>query len=228
MYFMKQLKKMVRKKTILTMVTIVLLTTSAGCSTLGASQSDGSSATLTPKATEVPTETAKTEETTPTAKQTASIVISTPERTEVDPYAERRSKYEEFDKEFRETAKIDPSTNITNTKIFAANETYHVKYVMGNPENDTLSVKERRGLIFTYSVIVDDANSENSEWDHTWIPDTVNVTAVTPDGEVYETAYIKYLWAYKVHEGSMSLYHYVAKYAGSLEGGPAGPDYQDN
>ncbi|WP_424000581.1 hypothetical protein ACOZ4I_14040 [Haloarcula salina] len=219
---------MTRTKTILTIVTIVLLTTSAGCSTLGTNQNDESISTLTSKETESPTEIAKTEESTPTAGQTASIVISTPEPTEVDPYSERRSKYEEFDKEFRETAKIDPSTNISTTKIFPANESYHVRYVMNNPENKTISAKERRGLIFTYSVIVDDANSESSEWDHTWIPDTVNVTAVTPDGEVYETAYIKYIWAYKVHEGSMSLYRYVVKYAGSLEGGPAGPNYQDN
>lgn len=220
---------MIQTKTAFIIVSIALLTTFAGCSTLGSDHSQESVSTETPVVAEesVQDSTAK-EDPTPTPEPTASIVISTPEPTEVDPYAERRAKYEEFDEEFRKTAKIEPSTNITETKTFPENKTYHVRYVMEDPKNGSIRAKERQGLIFTYSAIVDEANSESSEWDHTWIPDTVNVTAVTPDGEVYETAYIKYLWAYKVHEETISLYDYVVRYAGSIEFGPARSDYQDN
>lgn len=162
---------------------------------------------------------------TPTASPTDNLspTPSNPNRS-----TERRKKYKEFDRVFKSYLHSDPGVELVNSSIYTKNETYTIYYRMGDPSNDTENILERQIIAFSYlratkSFVGDDFPDR----DHTWVPDRMNVTAITPDGRVYETAYVNYIWAYKYNEGLWPLSTYVWHYAGSIEGGPAGPEYDD-
>ncbi len=211
-----------RSFVLFSILTLVLF---SGCSSLGTSRS-----TVTPEltpeetATEKTTESAIRKSSTP-KKKTPHEAIQT--KTEVDKYADRRQKYRQFDKEFRIWMTLGITAKVINTEIYPENESYHIQYEMENPRNRSISREERRLIALSYMHIVNRWNSADfPDRDHTYIPDTVNVTVLTPEGKLYETSYLKYNWAYQHSIGKWSKRLYLAHYAGSIELGPEHPDYE--
>lgn len=216
---------MYENKTAFALFSIALLVIFAGCSAFGPSGEAGtstpeviSSSTSTPGATPTPKETV-------TPEQTVTPEVTTKENTKTatDKYAERRKKYNAFDNVSKGT---HSSFNISviDSNIYPKNKTYTYIVEIQGPQNETRNVEIRQYIAIIYLQNVEYLNSNKEDGDHTWVPDTVNVTLVTPEGEVFETGYLKYIWAYKTYTGEWSNRIYLAHYAGSIEDGPAKSD----
>ncbi|MDS0220486.1 hypothetical protein NDI54_03875 [Haloarcula sp. S1AR25-5A] len=211
-------------RTIIRSVAIALLIISAGCSAFAGGSGpteEKATSTLTPEPTSEVTETP-----TSVATETESDPIDTEEpETETESATEgelsKVKKFEKFDEEMEYLSRDDASVE---GEAFPENDSYHLTYEMRDTTNRTKTVNDRLDPLWTYYVIVEEYNN-NDEQDHTYIPDTVNVTFTTEDGGVFETTHIKYIWAYKYYTDEWSLRIFMAKYGSTTEEGPA---YHDN
>jgi hypothetical protein len=215
---------MIKTKTLFSTVAIALLIMSAGCSGLSGG-SGPAEQTSTPEAT--PT---ATPEATPTATATPE---ATPEATETptpEPVVTesdndeltKAEKFEKFDDNMRRLY-LGRDRNLKGTKAFPENDTYHLTVEMRDTTNRTKTVNDRTNPLWKYYVIVEDYNDNDNSYperDHTYIPDTVNVTLVTEDGEVFETFYVKYTWAWKHSTGDWSMRVLMGKYGSTRTKGP--------
>jgi hypothetical protein len=211
--------------------TISLLLMTAGCSTLAGSSPE-STPTPEPTVTEIPTpEPVVTETPTPTPTETETQTPEhTPMETESDLLAERRQRYAAFNETYRFLLR-DTGTEvmILDSQAYPKNETYHLTYQLNASMNHSEKVAIRRDVAISYIVVADSWNTdEYPDKDHTWLPDTVCLTSVTADGTVYGHNYIRYNWAFKYNEGLWSSLVYMGHYGGTLEKGPADPDYGSN
>ncbi|NLV05488.1 hypothetical protein GOC83_04975 [Haloarcula rubripromontorii] len=217
---------MMKTKTLFSTVAIVLLIMSAGCSGLTGG-SGPAEQTSTPEAT--PT---ATPEATPTATATPE---ATPEATETptpEPVVTesdsdeltKAEKFEEFDENVRRLYRgSNRSKTLKGTRAFPENDTYHLRVEMRDTMNRTKTVDDRTNPLWKYYVIVEDYNDNDDSYperDHTYIPDMFNVTFVTEDGEVFETYYVKYTWAWKYSTGDWSMRVLLGKYGSTVEEGP--------
>ncbi|MFB6223043.1 MAG: hypothetical protein ABEH86_05140 [Haloarcula sp.] len=216
---------MSKTTTIFALFSISLLIIFAGCSTLGTgSEVDTSTPVATPASTSTPEE-MTTPEQTATPAVTAEETTTETESTETDEYAERRKKYVTYDTVNRNTLS-SLNISVIESSVHPENKTYKYTVELQNPQNESRNVDTRRTIALSYLADARYLNSGKSDRDHTWIPDTVNVILVTPDGELFETGYLRYRWAYKTYTGEWSSRIYLAHYAGSIEEGPAASDDQ--
>jgi len=196
-------------------ILVVLLTITAGCTAVSFDRgNENPIPTEEPKQTPIPT-VSETQSPTPTETvpdtKSDEMIITTPEA------PDRGDKYGEFDALFL-TLIRDFNITIANSGYDSENKSYTVRYQLTNPSNRTLSMDERRTIAFGYAFIVEKWNSDEfPDKDHTWIPDTVNITAETPDGRTFTTSHIKYLWAYKETTGRYSTREYILLYEGSFD-----------
>ncbi|MHC3378784.1 hypothetical protein [Haloarcula sp. H-GB5] len=209
-------------------VAIALLIMSAGCSGFvgGSGPTEQTAApTQTPAATPEPTPKAtETLTSEPTAEATESSNAE-PIETESDrEELTKTEKFAEFDEDMHRMYRITNRSGVLEeTETFPENDTYHVTVNMRDTTNRTKTVTDRRDPLLNYYALVANYNENTrgfDEEDHTYIPDTVNVTFVTEDGEMFETRYIKYVWAWKYSTGDWSMTVYAGKYAGTVKKGP--------
>ena len=207
-------------RTIVSSVAIALLIISAGCSAFeGGSGPVEETATstqtpeTTPEITEISTSVATETESEPVAREEPET--ETESATEGD--LSKARKFDKFDEEMEYLSRDDASVE---GEAFPENDSYHLTYEMRDTTNFTKTRDDRLDPLWTYYVIVEEYNN-NDEQDHTYIPDTVNVTFTTEDGGVFETTHIKYIWAYKYYTDEWSLRIFMAKYGSTTEEGPA-------
>lgn len=226
---------MTQTKTLFSIVAIALLIVFAGCSGFaGESTPAGQSSTSdsTPEATPTsePTPEATLEPTQEATLDPTPEAAPTPEPTETEADNEeltRAEKFAAFDENMNALYEFDDDYNRStiSTQAFPKNDSYHITFHLRDSSNQSKLVDDRLEPLYSYSAIVEDYNSPPEEdqepRDHTWIPDTVNITFVTEDGGVWETRYIKYNWAYKHATGDWSFRIMFAKYGSSVEEGPA-------
>ncbi|MFU1780022.1 hypothetical protein ACM16X_01440 [Haloarcula japonica] len=211
-------------RTVISSVVIALLIISAGCSAFAEDSGppeDPTTSTPTPEPTPDDTHTPTT-----VATETEGMPISTEEpETETEPTTEeelnRAEKFEKFDEEMEFLSRDDASVE---GEAFPENNSYHLTYEMRETTNFTKTRDDRLDPLWTYYIIVEEYNN-NDKQDHTYIPDTVNITFVTEDGGVFETTYIKYNWAYKYYTDEWSIRLFMAKYGSTTKEGPA---YHEN
>jgi hypothetical protein len=212
-----------KTKTFFSTVAIALLIMSAGC--LGITGGSGpAEQTSTPAQTpEATPEATATPESTP-----EPVATLTPEPVVTESGSDELTKAEKFEKFDENIYRLYRGTNrseyLEETKAFAENDTYHLTVEMRDTTNRSKTVDDRTDPLWKYYVIVEDYNNNDNhlpERDHTYIPDTVNVTFVTEDGEVFQTYYVKYTWAWKHSTGDWSLRVLLGKYGSTEEEGPA-------
>lgn len=217
---------MISSKVFFTGLAIALLITSTGCSAfVGGSEPVGE--TTTPRQTPEPTEVAtKTPTTTPEATETESTPVTTGKfETETEPKSEELStaeKFERFDRNVEEVYELDGNDRYVYGVTHPGNNSYHLTIRMRNTTNRNKTVEDRLDPLWTYIGIVKHYNKDNDNYeerDHTYIPDTVNITFVTQEGEVFETSYIRYIWAYKYYTDEWSLRVLMGKYSTTIEEG---------
>ncbi|AJF25194.1 hypothetical protein SG26_05355 [Haloarcula sp. CBA1115] len=220
---------MTNTKIILSGVAIALLIMSAGCSAfLGGSgpakQTDTPIQTPehTQGATEAPATTSEPTEAKSTLVATEESKIETESNSEKE--LSKAEKFERFDEHMQRIYHELDYNRSAETEAFPENDSYHMTIQMRDTTNRTKTVDDRLDPLWNYYVIVEDYNDDDdsySDRDHTYIPDTVNVTFTTEDGGVFETTHIKYIWAYKYYTDEWSLRVFMAKYGSTTEEGPA-------
>jgi len=214
-------------KTIFAGVALALLIMSAGCSTF-IGGSGPAEETATPTQTPEPM-TEITETTTPAPTETKNKPVATEEvETKTESATERElskaEKFEKFDENMQRIYRELDYNRSAETEIFPENDSYHMTIQMRDTTNRSKTVDDRLDPLWNYYVIVEDYNDNDdsySDRDHTYIPDTVNITFVTEDGGAFETTYIKYNWAYKYYTDEWSLRVFMAKYGSTTKEGPA-------
>ncbi|WP_336336747.1 hypothetical protein [Haloarcula brevis] len=211
-------------RTIISTVAIALLIISAGCSTFAGDSGpteDTATSTQTlestPEVTEAPTSVATKTEKEPISTEEPGTETESASEDEIS----TAKKFEQFDEEMEYLSRDDASIA---GEVFPENDSYHLTYEMRDTTNFTKTRNDRLDPLWTYYIIVEEYNN-NDEQDHTYIPDTVNVTFTTEDGGVFETTHIKYIWAYKYYTDEWSLRHLMAKYGSTTEEGAA---YHEN
>ncbi|EMA33549.1 hypothetical protein [Haloarcula japonica] len=221
---------MSKTKTVIRSVAIALLIISAGCSAfVGGGGPTEETATLS-KTPETTSEDTETPTPVPTEIKSEPVATEEPEtETESNNQEElsKAEKFERFDENMQRLYRADPNRS-AETEVFPENDSYHMKIQMQDTTNRTKTVDDRLDPLWNYYVIVEDYNDNDdsySERDHTYIPDTVNVTFTTEEGGVFETTHIKYIWAYKYYTDEWSLRIFMAKYGSTTEEGPA---YHEN
>lgn len=214
-------------RTIVGSVAITLLMISAGCSAF-AGGSGPAEKTVSPTQTPEPTpEIIETQ--TPEPTETESTLVATEgTETETESTTEgdlsKAEKFEEFDENIQYLYDSDEENRSAEMEAFPDNDSYHITVEMRDTTNFTKTRNDRLNPLWKYYAIVEDYNNNDShlpERDHTYIPDTVNVTFTTEDGGVFETTHIKYIWAYKYYTDEWSLRVFMAKYGSTTEEGPA-------
>jgi len=217
---------MMKTKTFFSTVAIALLIMSAGCSGFAggsgpAEQTSTSEATPTATAEATPTATA-TPEATPEAIETP-----TPEPVVTEAGSDeltKAEKFEKFDENIHSLYQVtDRGQYLKETKAFPKNDTYHLTVEMRDTTNRTKTVDDRTNPLWKYYAIVEDYNNNDNhfpERDHTYIPDRFNITFVTEDGEVFQTYYVKYNWAWRHYTGDWSIRVLLGKYGSTVEDGP--------
>lgn len=170
----------------------------------------------------------------PTATTQTTVSAYTPTQTESTPPS-TATKTRSFTKEqkygyFRDgyiEGIQNGGVNVVNNSLDPENDTLHVTYKMRDPKSDLYTGRERENVSLSYVAVVDFyLNGNISELDETWIPKQINVTAVTPDGRLYETAYTTFERAQKMINGEISAKRYLLEYYGTIEMGPANPEYE--
>ncbi|GGK54376.1 hypothetical protein [Haloarcula sebkhae] len=216
---------MTGNKTIFSAVAIVLLIMFAGCSGPVGGSGSGEEKT-TPTQTAEPTQRA-TKTPTPVPTETESTPLAT-EEPETESRGEeelsRAEKFEAFDENLQDVYEAQADDRYVDSETNPDNNSYHLTVRMRDTTNRTKTVEDRLNPLWKYQAAVSEYNAENGNYeerDHTWIPDSVNVTFVTQDGEVFQTSHIKYLWAYKYYSDEWSLRVLMGKYSATLEEGPA-------
>ncbi|RLM97589.1 hypothetical protein [Haloarcula sp. Atlit-7R] len=209
----------------------VLLIISVGCSAFvdGDRQADDTyTSAQTPVATPEDTETTTP---VPTEAKNTPVATEVPE-TETESITRddlsKAQKFEKFDENMQYLYNADEKNRSAEMEAFPANDSYHLTVEMRDTTNFTKTRNDRLNPLWKYYAIVEDYNNDDDHFpkrDHTYIPDTVNVTFVTEDGGVFETTYIKYNWAYKYYTDDWSIRVLMAKYGSTTEEGPA---YHEN
>ncbi|GGM41737.1 hypothetical protein [Haloarcula argentinensis] len=222
---------MTNTKTIAISAALALLIISAGCS---AFVDGGRSADETPTSTKTSVATSEDiETTTPVPTESKSTPAAT-EGAETETKSttpgelSKAQKFEEFDENMQYLYDADKEKRSADTEAFPANDSYRLTVEMRDTTNFTKTRNDRLNPLWKYYAIVEDYNNNDDhfpERDHTYIPDTVNITFVTEDGGVFETTYIKYNWAYKYYTDEWSIRLFMAKYGSTTKEGPA---YHEN
>lgn len=211
-------------KTLFSTVAIALLIMSAGCSGF-VGESGPAEQTSTPTQTVEATSEApatSTPEATPEAiaTPTSKSVVTESDNDEL----RKVEKFEKFDENVHSLYQAtNRSEYLKRTKEFPENDTYHLTVEMRDTTNRTKTVNDRTDPLWSYYAIVEDYNNDDDhfqERDHTYIPNRVNVTLVTEDGEVFETFHIKYIWAWNYSTGDWSTRVILGKYGSTREKGP--------
>lgn len=184
----------------------------AGCSDIDTSGPN------TPSTTESPTEPRTTAP--PTENYThTSRSTPTPEFTKQEKYDAFRDGYVD--------GLEQQDIKVTNSSLSPENNSISLTYKMSDPNNETQTGRERENVSVAYVIGVETyIDGNQSTGNESWVPKRVNITAVTPDGSLYETAFTTYNRAMKVIEGEMSYEQYLVEYYGTIEPGPANPDYE--
>ncbi|MDQ2073303.1 hypothetical protein RBH20_12235 [Haloarcula sp. H-GB4] len=218
---------MTNTKNIAISAALALLITLAGCSAFvdrGGPVDERYTPTQTPAATPEDTETP-----TPVPTEAKSTPVAT-ERPETETESITRGdlskaqKFEEFDENMQYLYDEDEENRSAEMEAFPANDSYHLTVEMRDTTNFTKTRNDRLNPLWKYYAIVEDYNNNDDHFpkrDHTYIPDTVNITFVTEDGGVFETTYIKYNWAYKYYTDEWSIRVLIAKYGSTTKEGPA-------
>ena len=167
---------------------------------------------------------------TPTPQPTPATTIpdETPEPTPTP--NPRVEKYETFMYQYATDLQELDNITIRDWSVDAQNETAYVTYEMPDPRSDKAVGNERENVTLGYSATVELYHKDNEEWDSvdgTYIPETIYVRAVTAEGVHYETGTLEYEWAREEMNGEISLVEFVLNYYGSLEYGPANPQYTE-
>jgi len=218
-------------KTIITSFAIALLIISAGCSAFAGGNGPAEETTTSTQTSEATLENIETQTPEPTETEPNLVTTEEPEmETESTTKKElsKAEKFHQFDNNMQRLYRTLDYNRSAETEIFPENDSYHMTIQMRNTTNRTKTVNDRLDPLWNYYVIVEDYNDNDdsySERDHTYIPDTVNVTFTTEDGGVFETTHIKYIWAYKYYTDEWSLRIFMAKYGSTTQEGPA---YHDN
>jgi hypothetical protein len=223
---------MINIKTIFSGVAIILLVMSAGCSAF-AGGSGPAEETATPTQTPEPTQVATEASTTTPVMETESTPVATEEsKPQTEPDREedlsKAEKFKRFDEHMQRIYRELDYNRSAETEAFPENDSYHMTIQMRDTTNRTKTVDDRLDPLWNYYAIVEDYNDNDdsySERDHTYIPDTVNITFVTETGGVFETTYIKYNWAYKYYTDEWSLRVFMGMYGSTTKEGPA---YHEN
>jgi len=208
---------MMKTETLFSTVAIALLIMSAGCSAFAGGSGPAeqtSTPTQTVEATPTPEETATP---TPASEETAT---PTPEPVVTESDSDELTKAEKFEKFDENTHRLYRITNrseerLKETKAFPENDTYHLTVEMRDTTNRTKTVNDRYDPLWDFVAIVSDYNDNDNSYperDHTYIPDRYNVTFVTEDGEVFETFYVKYTWAWKYTTDDWGMRLLIGKY----------------
>lgn len=182
---------------------MIVFGTLAGCSGISGVETTQQSPTATSStASPMPNKT-------PTATQT-----STPTETPIPPHIRKQriftSNYSFILNE--------NNVNVTNSAVYGGTETLFLAYQMRDPESDKITGKEERNISLKYAIV---ANAYiKSGYDSSWIPKQVNVTALTPNGQVYEKGNLKYKWVRKLRSDEIDAFRFLAKYYNTIECGP--------
>ncbi|MBV0924051.1 PPC domain-containing protein [Halomicroarcula limicola] len=137
-------------------------------------------------------------------------------------------RYREFAHDYRDVAADTTTPDEAVFRDYSVNTEQDyvvVTYVM----DSNVSGDDRAGidatLLLTYENLYEDYSDENASFtDETWIPDRVYHRAVTPDGELYRTTFIKTKWAKEMVETD-ELDQYLFRYLATMRKGPADSDY---
>lgn len=191
---------------------LLLLVVLAGCGGfIGAQSPEPTSTAPTPQS---PAETVTTTESptpTPTSTKTETPELSV------------RYKQRFFTSNYT-TSIEENGVNVTNTTIDGQNETLYLTYEMREPDSDVYTGRERENISLFYAAMAEIYYDRG--YDESWIPKQVNVTAFAPNGQIYEKAHMNYEKARKVRTGEISAYDFLLEYYGTIELGPANPEYE--
>jgi len=222
---------MSKTSTIIRSIAIALFIISAGCSTFvgGSGPAEETTALTqtpesTPKVTDTPTPVPPETENTPMATEEFETETESNNEDELS----KAEKLKQFDENMQALYDLDDENRSAETDVFSQNDSYHMTVEMRDTTNFTKTRNDRLNPLWKYYAIVEDYNNNDDhlpERDHTYIPDTVNITFTTEDGGVFETTHIKYIWAYKYYTDEWSIRIFMAKYGSTTEEGPA---YHEN
>ncbi|MDT3433423.1 hypothetical protein [Haloarcula sp. 1CSR25-25] len=221
---------MSKTKTMITSVAIAFFILFAGCSAFAGGSGPAEETTALTQTPEPTPEVSDTPTPVPTETESKSVATEEPETKTESATEEELSeaeKLEKFDENMQRLYRSDENRS-AETDVFPENDSYHMTIQMRDTTNRTKTVDDRLNPLWKYYVIVDDYNDNDdsySERDHTYIPDTVNITFVTENGGVFETTYIKYNWAYKYYTDEWSLRVFMGMYGSTTKEGPA---YHEN
>lgn len=190
-------------------IVVIILAVLAGCSGITGLETPHQTPTTTPTpSSSVPTERA------------TSTHTSTPETTETSTPS-RVHKQRFFTANY--TAGLEgEGVNVSSAVVDGETETLYIKYIMKDPNSGNVKSNEQENISLGYAAAVDGYIKKG--YDKSWIPKRVNVTALTPDGDIYEKGYLKYEWARKLSNGEISALRFLAKYLNSIECGPTYPE----
>lgn len=145
----------------------------------------------------------------------------------------RSAKYDYFRDNFTDSVKL---AKVVESSIHPNNQSMSISYVID--KDDLKSTNNKTiDVIYAYAAMVDLYVSEGNynTLDKSYVPKHVNVTAVSSEGEIYYTGFVKYEWAYnwKVSEewpgdSDARRQRYVLEFFNTTDRGPAHPDYEED
>lgn len=207
-------------------ISLVVILVLSGCSGFSGPNSSEPTTNISQNQTET------IETVTPTVTPTltvASTPTATPNPGQTDTKNQsykRKEKYGYFRDGYIEGME-EGGVDVINNSIDSNNETLDITYKMRDPESDLYTGRERENISFRYVAATDFyINGNVSYLDKSWVPKHVNITAITPEGKIYETAYTTYERAKKMIDGEISARRYLLKYYSTIEPGPANPEYE--
>lgn len=145
----------------------------------------------------------------------------------------KKTKYDYFRSNLTDSIR---DTQIVNSSINPHNDSMNITYQI---DKSNLNKTNNRTLevIRSYAIMVDlyVDSDDYPTLDDSWVPKYINVTAVSANGTIYYTGYLKYEWAYKwkVSEDwkgdEYDRYkRYVLEFFNTTDRGPAHPDYEED
>lgn len=144
----------------------------------------------------------------------------------------KERKDDGFEVNFRDTpargGEEGDANYVDATEIEVRDDTLHLTYNMKNPENSTVLRYERQAFLASWTVEVAAFTMGEYGYNGTsFVSEYMNVTAVAPNGEVYETGSMNSTQAMRSHNDEINGAHVYFAYLRSTENGPVYDDYND-
>lgn len=172
--------------------------------------------------------------TTTDSNSTARESISSEDTdSEESPRWDRRAKYDYFRDNFTDSIKL---ANVVNSSIQPGNQSMSITYII-DIDNLNKTNNKTTDVIYAYAAMVDlyIAEDKYDTLDESYVPKHLNVTAISSEGEIYYTGFVKFEWAYNWKIGDKwpgdsdeRRQRYALEFFSTTDRGPAHPDYEED